>query len=45
MVFILFTRVYSGVLRDTEGEPDLATEDGKVVWEGLSSRVGLVGSG
>ena len=45
MVFILFTRAYRGVVRDGGGEPDLATEDGKVVWEGLSSGVGAEGSG
>ena len=45
VVFILFTRAYSGVVRDGESEPDSATEDGKVVWEGLSSGVGAEGSG
>jgi hypothetical protein len=31
MTFILFTRGCRGVVRDGEGERDLATEDGKVV--------------
>ncbi len=35
MGFILFARARSRVVRDGEGEPDPATEDGKVVWEGL----------
>jgi hypothetical protein len=35
MVFILVTRSCSGVVRDGEGEPDLATEGGKVVCGGL----------
>jgi hypothetical protein len=43
VVFILFSRAYS--VRDGEGEPDLETEGGKVVWEGLSLGVGAEGSG
>jgi len=51
MVFIPFTRVCSEVGGDGDGEPDLATEDGKAVWEGLcraegiSSGVAAEGSG
>ncbi len=44
MVFILFTRGCSGVVRDGEGEPDLAAEDGRVVWEGVSSGVEAEGN-